>query len=106
MIANTQGDGSSNQDPFWIRAETLLYQALIGYIYFEAPPEEQNMTSLVDMINLMEIRESQETFKNTVDLTFEQLAERDPNHFAVRQYAKFRLSAGMASKKLVLDMLF
>jgi len=101
LIANTQGDGQSNQDPFWIKAEQLLYQALIGYIWYEAPPEEQNMTSLVDMINMMEVRENQENFRNTVDLTFDQLAERDPSHFAVRQYAKFKLSAGKTAKSIL-----
>jgi len=101
LISNTQGEGSSNQDPFWVRAETLLYQALIGYIFYEAPPEEQNMTSLLDMINMMEVREDNENFKNGIDFTFEALAERDPNHFAVRQYAKYKLSAGKTAKSIL-----
>ena len=101
LIANTRGDGKS-ADPFWEKAEVLLYQALIGYIWYEAPPEEQNMNSLVEMINQMEVREGNEAFKNSVDLTFETLEERDPNHFAVRQYKKFKLSAGSKTAKSIL----
>ena len=101
FISNTQGEGQSSQDPFWLKAETLLYQALIGYIYYEAPPNEQNMNSLVDIINLMEVRESNENFKNAVDFTFEELAARDPNHFAVRQYKKYRLAAGKTAKSIL-----
>jgi len=103
LIANTQSEGNSNQDPFWLAAEKLLMQALIGFIWYEAPPEEQNMTSLVDMINMMEVRESDESFKNGVDLTFEALEERDPNHFAVRQYKKFKLSAGKTAKSILIS---
>ena len=103
LIANTQDDGQSNQDPFWLKAETLLYQALIGYIWYEAPPEEQNMTSLVDMINMMEVREDDPKFKNAIDLTFEALEEHDPNHFAVRQYKKFALSAGKTAKSILVS---
>jgi len=84
------------------KAETLLYTALIGYIYYEAPKEEQNFSTLVEFINAMEVREDDEEFKNPVDLMFDELAERDPNHFAVRQYAKYRLAAGdLCSKRLV-----
>jgi len=102
LISNTQGsEGSSNQDPFWIRAEILLYQALIGYIWRELPPEEQNMNALVEMINVMEVRESNEAFQNDVDRLFEALAERDPGHFAVRQYAKFKLAAGKTAKSIL-----
>ena len=93
LIANTQGDGKSGDD-FWRKAETLLYTALIGYIYYEAPVEEQNFATLIEMINTMEVREDDEDFKNPVDLMFEELASRDPGHFAVRQYAKYRLAAG------------
>lgn len=102
LIANTQGDGKSS-DPFWTKAETLLYQALIGYIWYEAPPEDQNMNSLVEMINAMEVRENDEAFKNAVDFMFEALAERNPKHFAVRQYAKFKLSAGKTSKSILIS---
>ena len=98
LIANTNGDGKP-VDPFWEKAEVLLYQALIGYIWYEAPPHEQNMNSLMEMLNQMEVRENNEAFKNGVDFTFEALEERDPDHFAVRQYKKFKLSAGVISCK-------
>jgi len=103
LIANTQEEGKSGNDPFWQKAETLLYQALIGYIWYEAPPEEQNMNSLVEMINMMEVREDNDAFKNGVDFTFEALEERDPDHFAVRQYAKFKLSAGKTAKSILVQ---
>lgn len=93
LIANTKGEGKSN-DEFWEKAEKLLYSALIGYIHYEAPEEEQNFSTLLEMINAMEVREDDEEFKNPVDLMFDELAERDPDHFAVRQYAKYKLSAG------------
>ena len=93
LIANTKGEGKGGDD-FWVKAETLLYTALIGYIYYEAPKEEQNFSTLIEFINAMEVREDDEEFKNPVDLMFDELAERDPNHFAVRQYAKYRLAAG------------
>jgi len=104
LIANTQGsEGNSNQDPFWIRAETMLYQALIGYIHFEVPLEEQNMNSLVEMINTMEVREDNENFKNPVDYLFEALEERNPNHFALRQYKKYKLAAGKTAKSILVQ---
>ena len=81
-------------DDFWVKAETLLYCALIGYIHYEAPAEEQNFSTLIEMINSMEVREDDEEFKNAVDLMFDELKEREPNHFAVRQYAKYKLAAG------------
>jgi len=93
LIQNTQGDGKSG-DEFWTKAEKLLYQALIGYIHYEAPPHEQNMNSLVEMINKMEVREDNENFKNSIDYLFEALEERAPQHFAVRQYKKYKLAAG------------
>ena len=102
LIANTQGDGKSGDD-FWRKAETLLYTALIGYIYYEAPVEEQNFATLIEMINTMEVREDDEDFKNPVDLMFEELAKREPNHFAVRQYAKYRLAAGVVCSKRLLN---
>ena len=102
LIANTQGDGKSGDD-FWRKAETLLYTALIGYIYYEAPVEEQNFATLIEMINTMEVREDDEDFKNPVDLMFEELASRDPGHFAVRQYAKYRLAAGKTAKSILIS---
>ena len=93
LIANTKGEGKAGDD-FWVKAETLLYTALIGYIHYEAPMEEQNFSTLIEFINAMEVREDDEDFKNPVDLMFEELKKRKPDHFAVRQYAKFKLSAG------------
>ncbi len=93
LIANTKGDGKSGDD-FWQKAETLLYTALIGYIHYEAPEEEQNFATLIEFINAMEVREDDETFENNVDLAFKELAQREPNHFAVRQYKKYKLAAG------------
>ena len=97
LIANTKGEQKGG-DEFWTKAETLLYCALIGYIHYEAPVEEQNFSTLIEFINAMEVREDDEEFKNPVDLMFEELAEREPNHFAVRQYAKYRLAAGKTAK--------
>ncbi len=99
LIANTQGDGKSGDD-FWRKAETLLYTALIGYIYYEAPVEEQNFATLIELINAMEVREDDETFENNVDLAFKELAQREPNHFAVRQYKKYKLAAGKTAKSI------
>jgi type IV secretion system protein VirD4 len=93
LIENTKGDGKGG-DEFWTKAEKLLYQALIGYIWYEAPPHEQNMNSLVEMINKMEVREDNENFKNSIDYLFEALEERAPQHFALRQYKKYKLAAG------------
>ena len=98
LIANTKGEGKAG-DEFWEKAEKLLYSALIGYIHYEAPEEEQNFSTLLEMLNAMEVREDDEEFKNPVDLMFEELAERDPDHFAVRQYAKYKLSAGVINYK-------
>ena len=81
-------------DDFWVKAETLLYCALIGYIHYEAPVEEQNFSTLIEMINSMEVREDDEEYKNAVDLMFDELESRDPRHFAVRQYKKYKLAAG------------
>jgi len=102
LIANTKGEGKSN-DEFWEKAEKLLYSALIGYIHYEAPEEEQNFSTLLEMLNAMEVREDDEEFKNPVDLMFEELAERDPDHFAVRQYAKYKLSAGKTAKSILVS---
>lgn len=99
LIANTKGDGKSGDD-FWQKAETLLYTALIGYIHYEAPEEEQNFATLIEFINAMEVREDDETFENNVDLAFKELASREPNHFAVRQYKKYKLAAGKTAKSI------
>ena len=93
LIANTKGEGKAGDD-FWVKAETLLYCALIGYIHYEAPVEEQNFSTLIEMINSMEVREDDEEYKNAVDLMFDELESRDPRHFAVRQYKKYKLAAG------------
>ena len=96
LIANTKGEGKAGDD-FWVKAETLLYCALIGYIHYEAPVEEQNFSTLIEFINAMEVREDDEEFKNPVDLMFDALEAEKPNHFAVRQYKKYKLAAGVAS---------
>ena len=102
LIANTKGEGKAGDD-FWVKAETLLYCALIGYIHYEAPAEEQNFSTLIEMINSMEVREDDEEYKNAVDLMFDELKERDPNHFAVRQYAKYKLAAGKTAKSILVS---
>ena len=102
LIANTKGEGKAGDD-FWVKAETLLYTALIGYIHYEAPVEEQNFSTLIEFINAMEVREDDEDFKNPVDLMFDELKKRKPDHFAVRQYAKFKLSAGVVCSKRLLN---
>ena len=102
LIANTKGEGKG-ADEFWEKSEKLLYTALIGYIHYEAPEEEQNFSTLLEMINAMEVREDDEEFKNPVDLMFEELAQRDPEHFAVRQYAKYKLAAGKTAKSILVS---
>lgn len=102
LIANTKGEGKAGDD-FWVKAETLLYTALIGYIHYEAPVEEQNFSTLIEFINAMEVREDDEDFKNPVDLMFDELKKRKPDHFAVRQYAKFKLSAGKTAKSILVS---
>jgi type IV secretion system protein VirD4 len=102
LIANTKGEGKSGDD-FWVKAETLLYTALIGYIYYEAPSNEQNFSTLVEMINAMEVREDDETFKNAVDLLFDALEQKDPDHFALRQYKKYKLAAGKTAKSILIS---
>ena len=84
---------------FWVKAETLLYTALIGYIHYEAPVEEQNFSTLIEFINAMEVREDDEEFQNPIDIMFDDLKKEKPNHFAVRQYAKYKLAAGKTAKK-------
>ncbi len=94
IIANTKGEGEKSSEDFWIKAERLLYCALIGYIYYEAPEEEQNFSTLLEFINASEAREDDEEFKNAVDELFEELEREKPEHFAVRQYKKYKLAAG------------
>lgn len=102
LIANTKGEGKGGDD-FWVKAETLLYMALIGYIHYELPPAAQNFTTLIDMLNSMEVREDDEDYRNPVDLTFEKLAQKQPDHFAVRQYAKYRMAAGKTAKSILVS---
>ena len=99
IIENTKGDGEKSGEDFWIKAERLLYCALIGYIYYEAPPEEQNMATLLEFLDASETREEDESFKNAVDMLFEELEEENPTHFAVRQYKKYKLAAGDVCSK-------
>lgn len=102
LIANTKGEGKAGDD-FWVKAETLLYTALIAYIYYEAPEHEQNFTTLIEFINASEVREDDEDFKNNVDLMFDRLEEKDPQHFAVRQYKKYKLAAGKTAKSILIS---
>ena len=102
LIANTKGDGKSGDD-FWLKAETLLYTALIGYIHYEAPEEEQNFATLIEFLNAMEVREDDEDFENAVDQMFKRLEARKPNHFAVRQYKKYKLAAGKTAKSILIS---
>ena len=102
LIANTKGEGKAGDD-FWVKAEALLYCALIGYIHYEAPVEEQNFSTLIEFINAMEVREDDEEFKNPVDLMFDALEAEKPNHFAVRQYKKYKLAAGVVCSKRLLN---
>ena len=98
LIANTKGEGKAG-DEFWTKAETLLYTALIGYIHYEAPEEEQNFNTLLEMLNSMEVREDDEDFENAVDIMFKKLEKKDSEHFAVRQYKKFKMAAGVITSK-------
>lgn len=102
LIANTKGEGKDS-DPFWEKAEKLLYTSLIGYIHYEAPEEEQNFATLLEMLNAMEVREDDENFKNAVDLLFEELEQKQPDHFAVRQYHKYKLAAGKTAKSILVS---
>ena len=103
IIANTKGEGDKSGEDFWVKAEKLYYQALIGYIWYEAPDEEKNFSTLLELINASEAREDDETFKNAVDLMFEELEEREPDHFAVRQYKKYKLAAGKTAKSILIS---
>ena len=102
LIANTKGEGKAGDD-FWVKAETLLYTALIGYLHYEAAEEERNFSTLIEMINAMETREDDEDFQNSVDIMFEKLEKRDSNHFAVRQYKKYKLAAGKTAKSILIS---
>ncbi len=103
IIVNTKGEGQQSGEDFWVKAEKLYYTALIAYIWYEAPEEEQNFAMLIDMIDASEAREDDENFKNAVDLLFEELEEKDPNHFAVRQYKKYKLAAGKTAKSILIS---
>ena len=103
IIVNTKGEGQQSGEDFWVKAEKLYYTALIAYIWYEAPEEEQNFAMLIDMIDASEAREDDENFKNAVDLLFEELEADKPNHFAVRQYKKYKLAAGVVSLKRLLN---
>ncbi|MFA7175412.1 MAG: type IV secretory system conjugative DNA transfer family protein, partial [Kiritimatiellia bacterium] len=102
LIANTKGEGKAGDD-FWVKAETLLYTALIGYIHYEAPEDERNFSTLIEFINASEVREDDEEFKNPVDLMFDALKQREPDHFAVRQYKKYKLAAGKTAKSILIS---
>ena len=106
IILNTKGEGQQSGGDFWVKAEKLYYTALIGYIWYECVEEEQNFTTLLDMINVSEAREDDEEFKNPVDLMFDELEEREPDHFAVKQYKKYKLAAGVISLKRLLNHYF
>ena len=103
LVANTKGEGEKSNEDFWTKSEKLLYQAYIGYIWYEAPEEEQNFSMLLDMINASEVREDDETFENAVDKLFKELEAEDPEHFAVRQYKKYKLSAGKTAKSILIS---
>jgi type IV secretion system protein VirD4 len=102
LITNTKGEGKPSDD-FWVKAETLLYTALIGYIHYEAPQEEQNFSTLIEFINASEVREDDEEFENPVDLMFKELEKKNSNHFAVRQYKKYKLAAGKTAKSILIS---
>ena len=103
IMENTKGEDSKGGEDFWSKAEALYYQALIAYIWYEAPEEEKNMTMLLDMLNASEVREEDETFKNAVDMLFDQLEAEKPDHFAVRQYRKYKLAAGKTAKSILIS---
>ena len=103
IIVNTKGDGDKSGEDFWVKAEKLYYIALIGYIWYEAPDHEKNFTTLLEMINASEAREDDETFKNPVDVMFDELEARDPDHFAVKQYRKYKLAAGKTAKSILIS---
>ena len=103
LIMNTKGEGEKSSEDFWVKAERLYYSALIGYIWYEATEEEKNFITLLDLINASEVREDDETYQSPVDLLFSQLEEREPDHFAVKQYRKFKMAAGVVCSKRLLN---
>ena len=103
IIANTKGDGEKSSEDFWVKAERLLYCALIGYIWYEAEPEERNFITLLDLLNACEAREDDETYKSPVDILFDDLAKKQPDHFAVKQYVKFKMAAGKTLKSILVS---
>lgn len=103
LIENTKGEGEKSSEDFWVKSERLLYSAYIGYIWYEAPEEEKNFITLLDMINASEAREDDENFKSAVDMLFDRLEEKEPEHFAVRQYKKYKLSAGKTAKSILVS---
>jgi len=103
LIANTKGEGEKSAEDFWVKAERLLYCALVGYIWYEAPAEEMNFITLLELINASEAREDDEEYQSPVDLLFADLEERDPDHFAVKQYRKYKLAAGVVCSKRLLN---
>ena len=104
IIANTKGDGEKSSEDFWVKAERLLYCALIGYIWYEAEPEERNFITLLDLLNACEAREDDETYKSPVDILFDDLAKKQPDHFAVKQYVKFKMAAGKTAKSILVSV--
>lgn len=103
IIANTKGEGNQSGEDFWIKAERLYYSALIGYIWYEAPEEEKNLNTLIEMINASEAREDDENFENPIDILFKELEQKNPEHFAVRQYRKYKLAAGKTAKSILIS---
>jgi type IV secretion system protein VirD4 len=103
LIANTKGEGEKSSEDFWVKAEKLFYTALIGYIFYEGDESEKNFITLLDMVNASDAREDDEDYKNPVDLMFERLAKRDPEHFAVLQYLKFKMAAGKTAKSILVS---
>ena len=103
IMENTKGEDSKGSEDFWAKAEALYYQALIAYIWYEAPEEEMNMTTLLDMLNASEVREEDENYKNAVDLMFDRLEQKNPEHFAVRQYRKYKMAAGKTAKSILIS---
>ena len=103
LIMNTKGEGEKSSEDFWVKAERLYYSALIGYIWYEAPEEERNFITLLDLINASEAREDDEEYQSPVDILFQQLAEKEPDHFAVKQYRKFKMAAGAVCFRRLLN---
>ena len=103
IIVNTKGEGQQSGEDFWVKAEKLYYTALIAYIWYEAPEDEKNLNTLLEMLNASEVREDDENFKNAVDMMFDRLEKRNPEHFAVRQYKKYKMAAGKTAKSILIS---